>query len=397
MGEEKTGYDNLDAEEYIEKCYDKICHESLKQKLLADINSQVKALIQTEFEKRDIISGEKSSNCSINFQTTQYSMTDYMFHMQKEIEFLREQIKTRDEVIESLLNKKSEFSHQTTTNLSHENTDFELPKKTTKNDSVVKYQPINCNNRYSPLQSANDCNDISKQQSNSHNKEDNSDDIEIIDDKYSKNNLHDNIEQRNNKENIITRSKVKDNFDRENQIDNVSDRRFSKRKKSNKQKRYVAIIGDSIIKEVKGHLLTSDEDKVVVKSFPGATTKQMYDYANPTLDMKPDSLIIHVGTNDLRLLENDNEVVDNIMNLVLHCYNKSEIPIVVSSLTHREDRFKERIKVVNEELKTRCEQRNIGYIDNNNIGRYHLNRSKLHLNSKGSSMLARNFKNIIKN
>ena len=66
------------------------------------------------------------------------------------------------------------------------------------------------------------------------------------------------------------------------------------------KRRYVAIIGDSIVKEERGHLLSTKREYVIVKSFSGATTSQMFDYAKPTLEMKPDQLIIHAGTNDLR-------------------------------------------------------------------------------------------------
>ena len=149
------------------------------------------------------------------------------------------------------------------------------------------------------------------------------------------------------------------------------------------------------MKEIKGHLLRSESNKVVVKSFSGATTKHMYDYVNPTLEMKPDTLIIHCGTNDLRNEKDDRKVVNNIVNLAVHCHNKNVIPIIVSALTHRDDKFKNRIKTVNEELESRCLERNIGFIKNENIGAYHLNRSKLHLNNKGTAMLAKNMKKII--
>ena len=111
--------------------------------------------------------------------------------------------------------------------------------------------------------------------------------------------------------------------------------------------------------------------------------------------MKPDTLIIHCGTNDLRNEQDDRKVVNNIVNLAVHCHNKNEIPIIVSALTHRDDKFKNRIKTVNEELESRCLERNIGFIKNENIGTYHLNRSKLHLNNKGTAMLAKNMKKII--
>lgn len=112
----------------------------------------------------------------------------------------------------------------------------------------------------------------------------------------------------------------------------------------------------------------------------------MYDYAHPTLDMKPDALILHVGTNDLKIIR---EIVDNIINLAVHCNRKSEVPVIISSLTYRDDQYKERIDIVNKDLKEICGERNIGFVDNGNINRYHLNKSKLHLNNKGSALMAK--------
>ena len=54
--------------------------------------------------------------------------------------------------------------------------------------------------------------------------------------------------------------------------------------------------------------------------------------------------------------------------------------------------LKELLSPINEKLKISYEERNIGFIDNSNINKYHLNCSKLHLNAKGSAILAKNFK-----
>ena len=48
-----------------------------------------------------------------------------------------------------------------------------------------------------------------------------------------------------------------------------------KDKKFRKSRDVTVILGDSIIKDVKGWELTDDSNKVVVKSFSGATTSQM--------------------------------------------------------------------------------------------------------------------------
>ena len=44
----------------------------------------------------------------------------------------------------------------------------------------------------------------------------------------------------------------------------------------------------------------STNDRVTSKSFSGAKCKDMKHYIMPTLEKKPDEIILHVGTNDLK-------------------------------------------------------------------------------------------------
>jgi len=301
------------------------------------------------------------------------SLNEYVSHMKKEIQFLREQVKSKDDIINSILshstrdtldkniNKKILFTNENykAQNANSEKTttgnDFEVPKRFAKSSQSHKdLFSLKNSNRYESLSfdGINDDNDS----------------------------ISNEINSKTVNSNVTYRKKQK--------IEG----------KSNTSKRCVAVIGDSIIKEIKGHLLTTEEERVVVKSFPGATTKQMYHYANPTLEMKPDTLIIHCGTNDLKHTEDDKQVVDSIMDLAMYCCEKNEIPLIISSLTCREDRFKHRINHVNQLLKVKCEDRNIGFINHDNIiGKNHLNRSKLHLNAKGTSIMAKKLKEVISN
>ena len=54
--------------------------------------------------------------------------------------------------------------------------------------------------------------------------------------------------------------------------------------------------------------------RVVVKSFPGATTNDMKHYLMPTVDKSPQQIILHVGTNDLRD-HSPTVVAENIVDL----------------------------------------------------------------------------------
>ena len=60
------------------------------------------------------------------------------------------------------------------------------------------------------------------------------------------------------------------------------------------------ILEDSIVKSVKGWKLSDEKNKVVVKHFSGAKTKDMESYIIPTLEQSPETIIIHSRTNHLK-------------------------------------------------------------------------------------------------
>ena len=145
--------------------------------------------------------------------------------------------------------------------------------------------------------------------------------------------------------------------------------------------------------------MTTNEHKVVVKSFSGATVNCMKHYIKPSISREPELLIIHCGTNDLKKTENPEEIANNIVTLAVEADSYSEkTSVVVSSLIPRNDRFKTKVKEVNNCLKKFCSQRNIGYIEHDNIDpNAHLNRSKLHPNKKGTSLITKTFIETISN
>ena len=63
----------------------------------------------------------------------------------------------------------------------------------------------------------------------------------------------------------------------------------------------VTVLGDSTIRGIKKIEINRNAHKYnsFMKTFPGATVDDMELYIIPTLNRKPDVLIIHCGTNDL--------------------------------------------------------------------------------------------------
>ena len=59
--------------------------------------------------------------------------------------------------------------------------------------------------------------------------------------------------------------------------------------------------------------------KVVVKHFSGTKTKYMKSYVIPTVEQKPDNIIFHTGTNDLKTIDTPKEITIGILNLTMTC------------------------------------------------------------------------------
>ena len=87
---------------------------------------------------------------------------------------------------------------------------------------------------------------------------------------------------------------------------------------SEKSKKTVVIVGNSIVRNVPSRSLNQflKEYFSVVKSFLGATTQDMKDYIKPTIARKPDMVILHTGTNDLKSNQNPLDIANKIINLV---------------------------------------------------------------------------------
>ena len=108
------------------------------------------------------------------------------------------------------------------------------------------------------------------------------------------------------------------------------------------------ILRDSIVKNVYGNAFTKSikhKKHVVVKHFSGAKIEDMECYAKPTQEKQPTQIIIPVGTNDL-----PDEIANEIVEFA-NSFKTSENNVVVSSIVSRKERFNNKAKEVNENLK----------------------------------------------
>ena len=183
--------------------------------------------------------------------------------------------------------------------------------------------------------------------------------------------------------------------DKENSSNNSGDRQ---NRNNIKEKRVNTIIGDSIIKEIKPHKMKFDlepDDKIYIKSFPGATVECMKDYVKPTLRHNPDLIIVHAGTNNLRTEQTSEQIAEQLLNLAADIETDTN-EVIMSSITVRKDKYNAKGQKVNFFLKTLCSENSIKYIDNSAIIDKYLNGGGVHLNYNGTSILANNIIDMIR-
>jgi lysophospholipase L1-like esterase len=168
-------------------------------------------------------------------------------------------------------------------------------------------------------------------------------------------------------------------------------------KRYNEPKHVTVVAGDSIIQNLHGWRLSNSENHVVVKSFSGATVNDMEDYLKPVLRKEPNKIILHVGTNDLKSVP-ANRVAEGIANLGTQIKEESPVTsIVISSILPRSDNADLSAKAleVNRLTKSICSKNKWGFIEHKTVNKSCLNSRGLHLNNKGTSVVAKNISNYI--
>ena len=145
---------------------------------------------------------------------------------------------------------------------------------------------------------------------------------------------------------------------------------------------------------LQGWRLSSKKNKVVVRSFAGARINDLYHYLVPSLETKPDRVILHIGTNDLKNNEARN-VAEKIVKLCEFIEEKSSnAQVWISELTPRSD-SEENNKlrdVVNKVLRSLSSTRDWKVISHSDMTTSCLNSRGIHLNARGTTVLDRNFK-----
>ena len=134
----------------------------------------------------------------------------------------------------------------------------------------------------------------------------------------------------------------------------------------NKEK--VLIVGDSMTKFIKPNKL-SKKHHVQSYSFAGAKVEDMNDFVKPLLRRRPDKVIVHVGTNNVK--------DDNPKRV------KVKISELVDTIRNNDRSLNGSIDQVNQAVESVCRRRGLDFISHDNIPGDCLNNGGLHLNRKG--------------
>ena len=170
------------------------------------------------------------------------------------------------------------------------------------------------------------------------------------------------------------------------------------------QPKKIRIMTDSIakgirVKDFNNHL---ENGNARFKTFPGASIGNLNYYINPTLEQeKPEVVVIHVGINDL-LSENlsnasDQVIADQIIEIGKKCTHYGVEKVFISALVTCKSVNPNRITIINDFIKVRCDFYGFDYIGHNNIKDEHLWKDGIHLRENGKVILAQNVLDFINN
>lgn len=161
----------------------------------------------------------------------------------------------------------------------------------------------------------------------------------------------------------------------------------------------IFVVGDSHIKRMKRLDFNKklNSGKAFFKTFSGANTKQLSHYIIPTLvDDKPDSIIIHVGTNDILNNANDSELANNIIKIAIICKQHGVNDVFISSvLVKKSPRLNAVVRRVNDLLRDLCKTNGFHFINNDAITTDYLWKDGIHLQDIGTDTLSSNFCKIL--
>jgi len=195
-------------------------------------------------------------------------------------------------------------------------------------------------------------------------------------------------------------SRDEKNFRKEKRYDDNLKKRdnqpHKKDQRQRKERKVTVILGNSMVKDLRGWHLSNQHNQVVVKPFLGAKIEHMKWHTKPTVFAKPDNIILHFGTNSINKDVVPDIVANDIIKEALEIQKESGSQVMISGIVPRNSNLNKKVIGVNKILKDECSMRNIGFLPHDNIcPKNHCTRRGLHLNKEGGSILSDNFTDFL--
>ena len=147
----------------------------------------------------------------------------------------------------------------------------------------------------------------------------------------------------------------------------ISSKKEMKDKKFGKSRDVTVFLGDSIIKDVKGGELIDESNKVVAKSFRGATTSQMKWHVKPTTEKNPKNIILKCGVNDINDDSDPENIAEEIVELAKSITKDCNSNVTVSGIVPRYGMLNEKVRSVNRLLRIYSRNMDICFVGHENI------------------------------
>ena len=155
----------------------------------------------------------------------------------------------------------------------------------------------------------------------------------------------------------------------------------------------ILITGDSMLSNINERTL-SRKYKTKIRSFPGATVSDMFDYTKPLLKKRPEKIILVIGANDIEH-KMYQEIIAEIKSLV--AFIQERLPgchVVISEVFKRADKKNLNSKIAN--FNKALKVINCDTLQQQNITFDLLGKRGFHLNFYGNRQLAMNIINKLR-
>ena len=166
------------------------------------------------------------------------------------------------------------------------------------------------------------------------------------------------------------------------------------KQKRDANRKLTVILSDSMLNQLDEKRLSNKYHEVKVKCHSGCTTNCMYTHIPSVIALKPDYVLLNIGTNDCTNIISD-EILKRIQKLKQYIEKKLPSCIVYISLpTERSDNQIANAIVRN--LNRKLKKTDLLLLENSNITARHIGRKGLHFNDNGTKEMASNIISLIK-